>query len=83
MTHTVRKYIDRRQTTVAQWVALQNIFKACVKQDTGYEGRGRKIPPWWRQTVAETELQVPLENILAEARERRRLESGRHNKRVE
>ena len=27
-------YIDRRQATVAQWVALHPIFEVCV-QDTG------------------------------------------------
>ena len=36
----IRTYIDRRQVTVAQWVALRPIFEVCVQEETGYAGRG-------------------------------------------
>ena len=39
-TKGVRRTINMRQATVAQWVALQLIFEVCEQQDTGYEGRG-------------------------------------------
>ena len=41
----VRTYIDRRKSTVAQWVALRTIFKVCTKHEKGYESGGRRQPP--------------------------------------
>ena len=34
------EYIERRQATVAEWIALRPIFEVCAK-DTGFEGRGK------------------------------------------
>ena len=47
-TQPLRTYVDRRQATVADWVALRYIFDVCVIK-TGYEGEGRLRVPWWRQ----------------------------------
>ena len=38
-TKPLQDYINRRQVTVAEWVALRPIFKVCAKE-TGYEGGG-------------------------------------------
>ena len=63
-------YIDRRQATVEEWVALRPILKVCDRE-IGYEGRGRLQEPWWRKTAARKQLSATLKNISAEARERR------------
>ena len=34
------EYIERRQATVAEWIALRPIFEVCAKE-TGFEGRGK------------------------------------------
>ena len=68
--------IDRRQATVAEWVALRPIFEACTKE-TGYEEGGRQQEPWWRQAEANNQLRSTLEEISATSRERRQQESGR------
>ena len=47
-TWSERTYIERRQETVAQWVALRPLFQVCAKE-TGYEGGGRRRKVWWRQ----------------------------------
>ena len=39
-------YIDRRQETVAEWVALRPILEVCDKE-TGYEGGGMLRERWW------------------------------------
>ena len=39
-TKPLREYTERRQATVAEWVALRTIFKVCTKE-TGFEGGGR------------------------------------------
>ena len=44
-THTLRKYVDRRQATVVEWVANRPIFGVCARE-TGYEGGGRLRVPW-------------------------------------
>ena len=75
-TQDIRTYINRRQAKVAQWVAVRPIFEICVRE-TGYEGRGRRRTPWWRQTAADAQLRATLKEISADARERRRRESGR------
>ena len=36
-TQPLQTYVDRRQTTVAEWVNLRPIFDVCVRE-TGYEG---------------------------------------------
>ena len=46
-TQPLRTYLDRRQATVAEWVALRSIFGSCTRE-TGYEGGGRLRVPWWR-----------------------------------
>ena len=60
-TQAVRTYINRRQVTMAQWVALQPIFKVYAQQETYYEGGGRRRPPWWRKKVVYTQLWFTLE----------------------
>ena len=47
-TQTIRTYWERRQATVAEWVATRPIFDVCA-QETGYEGGGRLLVPWWGQ----------------------------------
>ena len=69
--------MDRRQATVAEWVALRTIFDVCAVE-TGYEGGGRLRVPWWRHEAAENQLKVMVEAILAVARVLRQHESGRH-----
>ena len=39
-TQPLRTYIDRRQATVAEWVATRPIFEVCA-QEIWYEGGGR------------------------------------------
>ena len=43
----------------------------------GYKGGGRIWAPWWRQTAADAKIGARIKEILEEAWERRRLESGR------
>ena len=38
-TQSARIYIEQRQATVAQWVALRPLFDVCARE-TGYEGGG-------------------------------------------
>ena len=66
-THTLRKYVDRRQATVVEWVANRPIFGVCARE-TGYEGEGRLRVAWWRQKAAEDHLRVMVEAILEAAR---------------
>ena len=40
-TPSARIYIERRQATVAQWVALRPLFEVCARE-TGYEIRGQR-----------------------------------------
>ena len=70
-TQPLKTYIDRRQVTVAEWVALRRIFEVYVKE-TSYEGGGRLREPWWRQAESEKHLRSMIEDISAEAREHRR-----------
>ena len=64
---------------MAEWVALQPIFYVCTR-DTGYEGGGRLLVPWWRQEAAENQMEVTVEAISAAARVRLRQESGRRGR---
>ena len=50
-TQTLGTYIDRRQATVAEWVALRPILDI-YDRDKVYEGGGRHHEPWRRQTAA-------------------------------
>ena len=68
-TQTIRTYVDRRQATVAEWVATRHILYVCV-QETGYEVGGRLRVPWWRKKSEECQLRVMVEAILAAARVR-------------
>ena len=80
-TQDVRTYINRRQATVDQWVALCPIFLIFAKQEIGYKYGGPRRPTWWRRTAADAQLRVTLEDISEEARERRRQESRRRGRR--
>ena len=44
-TQTLQTYVDRRQATVEEWVALRAIFDVCTRE-TVYEGGGRLWFPW-------------------------------------
>ena len=65
-TKLLREYIDKRQATVAEWVALRPIFEVCTKE-TGNGGGGKLRNPWWRQEAAAQQLEARLKNILAAA----------------
>ena len=47
-TKPLQYYINRRQATVAEWVALRPILEVCEKE-TGYEGGGSLHWQCWRQ----------------------------------
>ena len=74
-TQTLGAYIDKRQATVTEWVALRPIIDIYHKE-TGYEGGGRRQDLWWRKMAARKQLSEMLEEVLATARARR-WESGR------
>ena len=61
-TKLMREYINKRQVTVAEWVALCPIFEVCAK-DKGYEEGGKLREPWWRQEAAEQQLGATLKII--------------------
>ena len=69
-THPDMIYIERRQATVAQWVALRPLFEVCAK-DTGYEGGVRRRKVWWHQEATKKKLRATLEDSR-EAKRRRR-----------
>ena len=69
-TQSARTYIEQRQATVAQWVALRPLFEVCARE-TGYEGGGWMRKVWWRQEATEKQLQATLEDSR-EAKRRRR-----------
>ena len=56
---SVVTYIGRRQAKVVLWVALQPILEVCA-QETGYEGRDRKIRPWWKKGETAEVLRTTL-----------------------
>ena len=62
---------------MAEWVALQPIFRVCAGE-TVYEGGGRLRLPWWKQESEEKQVKVAVEAVLAVSRLRRRQESSRH-----
>ena len=70
VTQSLRAYIDRRQATVAEWVALQPILEVFDK-DADYEGCWRRLGPWWRQTVTRKPPSATLNDVLTAERERR------------
>ena len=47
-TQSDRIYIEQRQATMAQWVALRPLFGVYTR-DTGYEVGKRRRKVWWRQ----------------------------------
>ena len=73
---TLGTYIEKRQATVAEWVALRTILEICDRE-MDYEGRGRHQERWWRQMADQKQLLASLEEILAEERTMC-WESGRH-----
>ena len=66
-------YIGRRQATVAQWIALRPIFEVFAGE-IGYKWGGFRREAWWFQGMAYKQLWATLEEILREARSRRRQE---------
>ena len=50
-THPLWTYVDRRQATVAEWVALRPILGVFAR-DIGYEGGGRLRVPLWRKAAS-------------------------------
>ena len=75
-TKPMREYIDKRQASVLEWVALWPIFEVCEK-DTEYTRVAKLREPWWRQEAVEQQQGEMLKNISAAERERRRRESDR------
>ena len=75
-TQLLRTYVDRRQVTVEEWVAIWTIFDGCARE-MGYEEGGRLRVPWWRQEAAEKQRKFTVEAILEAATVRRQQESGR------
>ena len=65
-TQSLGTYIDRRQSTVTEWVALHPILEVCDRE-TGYKGGGRRHESWWRYTVARKQMSATLREILAAA----------------
>ena len=47
---TLGAYIDKRQVTVAEWVALRPVLEICDRE-TGYKVEGGGSEPWWQQTA--------------------------------
>ena len=76
-TQSLKTYVDRREATLEDWVALRTIFDVST-QETGYEGGGRLRVIWWRQESEENQLRVTVEAISALTRGLRRKESVRH-----
>ena len=72
-TQLLQTYLERRQVTVAKWVALRPIFDVYARE-TVHEGGGEIQVPWWRQAAAEKQLKVVVEDILMSARLRLRWE---------
>ena len=52
-TQPLGAYIDRRQATLAEWVALRPILEVCDKEKAYKRGR-RRQEPWWRQTAPDS-----------------------------
>ena len=78
-TQPLQTYLDRRQATVAEWVALRPTFNVYARE-TSYKGGGKLQDPWWRKAAAEKHLTVTLKEILEAARERRQKEFGRNGR---
>ena len=69
-TQSARIYIDRRQATMAQWVALRPLIEVCARE-TEYEEGGRRRKAWWRQEAAERQLRAALADSREAKRSRR------------
>ena len=65
-TKSLGAYIDKRQATVAELVALCPILEVCDKE-TGYEGEGRRREPWWHKMASRKQPSATLKEILAAA----------------
>ena len=59
---SMRIYIEQRQATVGQWVALRPLFEVC-ERETGFKGGGRRREAWWRQEETEKKLRATLEDL--------------------
>ena len=66
-THTLGTYIDRRQTTVTEWVTLKPIYEVCYRE-IGYGGGGRHRETWWKKITDQKQLVGKLEEVLEAAR---------------
>ena len=62
-THSLGAYIDKRQASMAEWVALRPILEICGKGN-GYEGGGRRQELWWRQKADRNQLSATLDFFL-------------------
>ena len=61
-TKSLREYIDKRQATVAEWVALRPISEFCAKE-TRYVGGGKLREPWWQQEAVEQQLGATMNSF--------------------
>ena len=77
-TQSLGAYIDKRQATVAEWVALRPIIEVYDKETCNDGGR-RRCLPWWQETAERKHLSATLKYILAATRDRR-WKSGRRGK---
>ena len=66
-TQLIQTYLDKRQATVAEWVALRNIFDVCTRE-MGYEVGGKLRVFWWIQVAVEKQMKVSVEDILESER---------------
>ena len=65
-TQKVGTYVDKQQTTVAEWVALIPIYEVYDRETISYRG-GRHREPWWHKMTARKHLRATLEEILVAA----------------
>ena len=73
--HNFGEYINRRYTTVAEWISLRSIYKVCEKE-IGTGGGERLCETWWRQTAPRAQMGDTIGKI------RRRIGCGNRNKAV-
>ena len=75
-TKPLQEFINKRQATVAKWVAPWTILEVC-KNKRGYKGGGRLQYPWWKKATVGQQLKATLKEIFAAGWERWQKESGR------
>ena len=57
-TQSGRMYIEQRQATVAQWVALRPLSEVFARE-IEYEGERRRRKLWWRQEATKKNFRPP------------------------